>query len=135
MTPSLNFLAAMAALSLLAFGWTSPVLAGAPDPSDPHYNADPVAHLEQSGKMFQVRLIPGEKKTELFVIGRKRGEVSWKDIGVDAEFESKTGKQPVEFKRAADRYVYEGGPLGEGALHLKVRQPKNKSENFILKLK
>lgn len=134
MTSLLTRLSTLAALSVLAFGWTSPVLAGAQDPSDPHFSADPANHVEQSGKVFQIRLIPGAKRTELFVLGKKKGQVNWKDVGVQADFAAPgTDPRLIEFKREEDRFIYEG-PLNNGSLHLKVKHPKQ-AEDFTLKLK
>lgn len=137
MTNLLSRLSMFAALSTLAFGWTSPVLAGAQDPSDPHYSADPANHVEQAGKMFQVKLVPGEKRTELYLFGKKKGNAQLKNARVKADFTtSGNAPRPVEFKREDDRFIYEGKPLRTGDLHLYLQEDeKAPSEDIILKLK
>lgn len=106
------------------------------DPSDPHWTADSPAHFEQSGKMFTVRLVPGEKQTELFILGKKKSSIRWNRFTLKADLQNEGApSKPIEFKLEKDRFVYPG-PLNQGELHLDLREhPEAPAEKLRLKLK
>lgn len=74
----------------------------------PHAHRLGQSELTQQGRLATVRLVPGERKFEVFVIGQRAAKVDFSNAKITATAYSLKGKYPLRVTRQNDRFVLQG---------------------------
>lgn len=79
--------------------------------------------IMQAGKLFSVRMVPGQSSTSFFVVGKKAADIKIEKLQVEATFfenlDENKGRTLV-LKRQNDHFLYEGA-LKPGKLRLNIK--------------
>lgn len=93
------------------------------------------AHIEQSGRMFTVKIIPGKKQTQVFILGKEAARLKFEDYHVEARLLIGKDEKEIGLKQKNDYYVTEL-PIQGDLLKIKIEQKKPKvNEEIEIKLK
>jgi hypothetical protein len=125
------FLALFAAVLSDTTGWAKAPPLGLSSPDRPR-------EYQQQGELISVRLVPGAKQSQLFVVGKETAKIKFEDSTVSATLFFGDQTKEILFKRNKDHYVTtEKLDKGELKLNLNVNsntEQLKKSEQFNIKL-
>ena len=80
-------------------------------------------HVVRQGKIFTVRMVPGDKTTSFFVAGNKTADVKFNKLSAKATLYGPKGRtREIELARREDRFEYQGTLIGE-RLEIQLQQP------------
>ena len=80
-------------------------------------------HVVRQGKIFTVRMVPGDKTTSFFVAGNKAADVKFDKLSAKATLYGPKGRaREIELARREDRFEYQGTLTGE-RLEIQLQQP------------
>ncbi|MCX7978547.1 MAG: hypothetical protein N2578_06040 [Bdellovibrionaceae bacterium] len=104
--------------------------------ADPAMPWDPThpSHLEASGKVFTVRLVPGDKKAVLYVLGKNAASIEVSKLRVEARLQTPSGEKIIEFQPQKGYFQTQQPIIGDH-LDLKMKSHDGTSENLRLKLR
>ena len=129
---------AVALASLIFFGVTNVVKA---QNATPQVEADRLTQesrqIMQSGKLFSVKMVPGDSVTSFFVGGKKAADLKVDNLQVEVTYfeglDEKNARKLV-LKRQADHFLYEGVMKpGKVQLDIKSMNP-TQSEKIEMKM-
>lgn len=93
--------------------------------------------LEQAGKLFSVKMVPKDRVTSFFIVGKKAGQLKFDKLQVEATFfENLDPQRPrnIVLKKNADHFVYDG-ELQSGKLKLQIKtDDPTQSEQIEVKM-
>lgn len=94
-------------------------------------------HLVRQGKIFTVRIVPGDKQTSFYIVGNKVADIQFNQLSVDATILGPNGTtQKLELFKKKDHFVHNGKLDTDTKIEMKIQQPKaNKTEKLELRLK
>jgi hypothetical protein len=95
-----------------------------PDLSSPPIDVHP--SLSQSGQLFTIKIIPGKKQTQFFIVGNKAAEISFENLELEGRLILPGQFQPLKLEKSKDHFViYE---MVTGKIDLKVKSFKKKAK-------
>lgn len=94
-------------------------------------------HLVQQGKIFTVRIVPGDKQTSFYIVGNKVADIKFNQLSVDATILGPNGStRKLELFKSKDHFVHNGKIDTDAKIEMKIQQPKaHKTEKLELRLK
>lgn len=129
---------ALALASLVCFMNSHLVMAQGPTPV---VEADRLTQesrrITQSGKLFSVKMVPGDSVTSFFVVGKKAVDIKVDNLQVEATYfeglDEKKARKLV-LKRQADHFLYEG-VINPGKVRLDIKSMNpTQSEKIEMKM-
>lgn len=98
---------------------------------------DPRAHMNKNGQLFDVRVVPKDKQTMFYIVGKRAARLKWDKLQVEATL-FPGNNQParkLSLKPGKDAFIHEGSlEPGEISVDVKGEKPEDK-ENFRFQMK
>lgn len=98
--------------------------------------ADPMNHLQQTGRLVEVKIVPKDKKTMIYVVGKKTAQLKWDRLNMEATlYLPNNVSRKLTLKKDKDAFIHEG-LLSEGELSLDLKEiTPGESETLKFQLK
>lgn len=108
----------------LAFSWAQDSI----DPKD-------VSYLKQTGQMFTVKIIPGDKESKFFILGKEAIKIKLDKLKIEASLVSGKLEKKISLRQQEDYFVT-SVPLKGDQLNLKIQEEApGKMDEIKIKLK
>ncbi len=120
----------------LVIGFLGPgIFAWSQNPMDPNATSSPdpkdISHLKQSGNMFTVTVVPGDKSSKFYIFGKEAAKIKIDNLSIEASLYIGENEKKLTLQRKSD-YFTTTTPLKGDHLFLKLR---NKPEDTVDKIK
>ena len=133
----------MRLLSVFLALFVSAVVGFTASAQNPKGDAPPELHrkgfqqLEQSGKLFTVRLQPKDKELRLFVVGNEAARIDLEEFTVHAKWIRGEKESKLKVEPVGEYFRLHQAPEGPGNLEITLKPKKekeHKAESFKLRL-
>lgn len=93
-----------------------------------------VSHLKQAGEMFTVKIIPGDKVSSFYILGKEAAKIKIDKLSVEATLFVGTNEKKIILEKKKDHFTTITPLIGDSIrLKLKDQQPE-KMEEIRIKL-
>ncbi|NUM59644.1 MAG: hypothetical protein HUU56_13475 [Bdellovibrionaceae bacterium] len=91
-------------------------------------------HLQESGQMFTVQIIPGEKVSKIYVLGKESAKIKIEDLKIEASVFVGQNEKKLTLERKKDFFSIHS-PLKGDKIYLKLKDKNlDKIDEFKIKL-
>lgn len=113
------------------FAWSQnpmdPNAPSSPDPKD-------INHLKQSGNLFTVTVVPGDKSSKFYILGKEAARIKIDNLSIEASLFIGENEKKLTLQRKSD-YFTTTTPLKGDHLFLKLKtKPEDKVDEIKIKL-
>lgn len=118
-------------IGLSTFSWAQnpmdPSATSSPDPKD-------ISHLKQSGNMFTVTVVPGDKSSKFYILGKEAAKIKIDNLSIEASLFIGENEKKLTLLKKRD-YFTTSTPLKGDHLFLKLKnKPEDKVDEIKIKL-
>lgn len=87
------------------------------------------------GQFFTVKIVPGDKQTKFFVMGKKAAQLNFSKVHLEASYFLNGTETKITFTKSSDHFAAEAADLKKAnELQLKVQAEGEAVDSFKMKL-